>query len=989
MTPMKLARKLSLFSGPAVLIARGLLSAVAFLFLIESAGAQSLQVTYGDKGVQTIRFGNTLLEDVGQYGSDAFHIWHMRSRDMNGNLITSGQYGWGESNSGESWNASAKTETYTFSWGSITTEFLQNGNNLDMYVTETNRADSGIIFDGAEIFPFALHFPMDPVGFNGYTQYAITTIQPGVSVADFGTGVVTSVLVNESAAFYGGWKIQGTNTYSPIMTGTFPDYIPTFLPHNSLPLPPGQSLSYRVSLRFTPEGTVASAADAYAGFAAKYPSQMTWTDRRIIGTAYLGSSPSGLDVTKPGGFPTNPRRYFNDSSVDITTAAGLRAFQQRVITQARNDASNALALNAQGVITWDIEGEQYPQTTSYVCSPDQIATAAPEMESTISDSSSPYYGRKLDDAYFQIMSASGLRTGVCLRPQVFTPGANGTASQVYLYANADIIANLENKVRYASSRWGTTIFYVDSTVDTNGGTLDPAIFQQLITDFPAFLFIPEESTPRYYAYSAPFYTFIFHGDLGTPASVYNYYPNAFGANLVNDVAAATLSTYTPQLTASVRNGDILMAHADYWQENNPTLVAIYAAAGATNSRPTQVTPSITWSTPSAIQYGTVLSTTQLNALANTAGTFVYTPAAGTLLTAGATKLLATFTPSDTAHYTSATASVPLTVTQATPVIAWSAPGSVVAGMQLSTAQLNATASVPGSFTYTPSLGTVVNAGTTVLTANFTPSDATDYTSVGASVNLTVTPVAQTDPVINWLAPASIVYGATLSATQLNATANVPGTFSYSPGVGSTPGAGNNLLSVTFTPSDTTHYRTGSAVVNLSVARAVPVVSWAAPSALSYGTPLSSTQLNASASVPGTFVYTPAAGTTLPVGTSVLSVNFVPADAADYTSSTVGVPVTVNAVTAPAGPLALLYPQPGATLSGTIVASGRCSLPLDAAGTFLMVDGREIGTRRVFGPFVYDLDTTTLSNGPHVLQIWAHDIGNNTTLSPGISVNVEN
>ena len=58
-----------------------------------------------------------------------------------------------------------------------------------------------------------------------------------------------------------------------------------------------------------------------------------------------------------------------------------------------------------------------------------------------------------------------------------------------------------------------------------------AIFQQLITDLPAFLFIPEESTPRYYAYTAPFYSFLFHTDLGTDASVYNYYPNAFGANL--------------------------------------------------------------------------------------------------------------------------------------------------------------------------------------------------------------------------------------------------------------------------------------------------------------------------------------------------------------------------------------------------------------------------------------------------------------------------
>jgi hypothetical protein len=52
------------------------------------------------------------------------------------------------------------------------------------------------------------------------------------------------------------------------------------------------------------------------------------------------------------------------------------------------------------------------------------------------------------------------------------------------------------------------------------------------------------------------------------------------------------------------------------------------AAGTTN------VPSVTWGTPAAIAYGTALSGTQLNATANVPGVFVYTPAAGTVLTAG-------------------------------------------------------------------------------------------------------------------------------------------------------------------------------------------------------------------------------------------------------------------------------------------------------------------------------------------------------------------
>ena len=795
-----------------------------FVLLGVPAFAQNLSVTYGSKGVQTLSFGSTILEDVGANPADLFHIWHMRSTDLEGNVVSSGEYGWGESNNGESWNASTNTETYTFSWGSIATQFVQSGNTLNLVVTETNNAGSGIIFDGAEVYPFALHFPQDPAGFFGYTQYVITTLEPGVSAADFGTGVVTSVIPNEAVPLYGGWKSAGNKTYTPLMTSTAPDGLATFLPSNNVPVQPGSSFTYTVSLRFTPEGTSASAADAYASFASTYPSQMTWTDKRIIGTAYLASSPAGTgDITQPGGYPTNPRRYFNDPSVDITTPAGLTAFQDRMLAQATANASNSASLSAQGVITWDIEGEQYPQTTSYVCSPDQIATVAPEMESAILNTNSPYFGQKLDDAYFKIMTNAGLRVGLCLRPQAFHLAANGTASQIYLTGNSAILANLEAKARYANTRWGATLFYVDSTVDVNGGTLDPAIFQQLITDLPAFLFIPEESTPRYFAYSAPFYSFIFHTTTGTPASTYLFYPNAFGVNLVNDVSASTLATYQPQLTQAVKSGDLLMGHADYWQANDPTLVAIYQAAGVTGPTTTQSTPVHTWSAPAAIRYGTALSTAQLDAVANVAGTFTYTPAAGTVLGAGTQTLLATFTPTNTTAYKSTTASVPLSVTQAIPTVTWSPPASMTYGSALGSAQLNAAATVAGTFSYSPGAGTLLAAGSQSLSATFTPADAVDYKAVTATTSLLVAPAIAA---ITWANPAAISFGTALGAAQLDASSSVAGTFVYRPALGTVLGAGTHTLTATFEPTLSADYLTSTSSVSLVVAPVAPTLVFA-------------------------------------------------------------------------------------------------------------------------------------------------------------------
>src|SRR5205823_3390926 len=121
------------------------------------------------------------------------------------------------------------------------------------------------------------------------------------------------------------------------------------------------------------------------------------------------------------------------------------------------------------------------------------------------------------------------------------------------------------------------------------------------------------------------------------------------------------------------------------------------------------------------------------------------------------------------------------------------------------------------------------------------------------------------------------YGTALSTAQLNATASVPGAFVYTPALGSVPTAGTNTLSATFTPTDTANYSTVTKTVSLTVSQAAPVITWAAPAGITYGTALSNTQLNATASVAGTFAYTPALGNVPTAGTNTLSVTFTPTD----------------------------------------------------------------------------------------------------------------
>src|SRR6185503_14224624 len=180
------------------------------------------------------------------------------------------------------------------------------------------------------------------------------------------------------------------------------------------------------------------------------------------------------------------------------------------------------------------------------------------------------------------------------------------------------------------------------------------------------------------------------------------------------------------------------------------------------------------------------------------------------------------------------------------------PADIIYGTALSATQLNATASVPGTFVYTPAAGTVLSAGAAqTLSVSFTPTDAANYTSATKTVAINV---LKAPPVLTWSTPADIVYGTALSATQLNATSSVPGTFVYNPAAGAVLSAGAaQTLSVSFTPADAANYTSATKTVAINVLKATPVLTWSTPADIVYGTALSATQLNATSSVPGTFV----------------------------------------------------------------------------------------------------------------------------------------
>jgi len=258
-------------------------------------------------------------------------------------------------------------------------------------------------------------------------------------------------------------------------------------------------------------------------------------------------------------------------------------------------------------------------------------------------------------------------------------------------------------------------------------------------------------------------------------------------NLIGDVTGSAVFSIAPDgsCSASTCTAGVPGPHIVTATYNGDT------AQSSLTVNSNQTTPVINWPTPAPITYGTALGAAQLDAAATVAGSFSYSPSAGTVLGAGSQTLSVTFTPTDTASYAVATAQGVLTVNKATPQITWPTPASITYGTALGAAQLDATANAPGALVYNPGAGTILAPGNQPLGVSFTPTDVTDYNTATAGVTLNVTVAAQTITFTGL--PATATYG-TAGPYALTATASSKLPVSYS--VTGPATIGNSTLTIT-------------------------------------------------------------------------------------------------------------------------------------------------------------------------------------------------
>ena len=246
-----------------------------------------------------------------------------------------------------------------------------------------------------------------------------------------------------------------------------------------------------------------------------------------------------------------------------------------------------------------------------------------------------------------------------------------------------------------------------------------------------------------------------------------------------------------------------------------------------------------------------------------------------------------------ANYTSAAGNATLVIAKATPVVTVSGGTFTYDGQPHgatgSVTGAGGTALSPLTFTYNGAADVPVAAGSYTVVASFA-GDA-NHEPASGSATVTIGKAGVTvDVVGGTFTYDTQPHAATASATGVGGSVG-PLTITYN-GAADVPVAAGSYTVVASFAGDANH-EPASASATVTIGKAPVVLQWTRPAAITYGTPLGGAQLSATASVPGTFTYTPAPGTLLGAGGARgLAAVFTPADPANYTGGSVETTIDV-------------------------------------------------------------------------------------------------
>jgi hypothetical protein len=529
--------------------------------LASSRAAENVDIHFGAGGLESIRQGDvSLLND----GSALVDFLLMAQADgvksMPGTKPVA------------RFDAGSRVLTLEYAWGVVTCGYQPLKDRLNLEVKIVNRAPDPIFHLSLRLME--LNLPAVPTGkawASGRAEGDSIDNVPAV-LADYGSGALA--LAGERfdedyqvvLAKTGKKDANTITAYLVIHARRTSDR-----EHEELAVPGGGERTFTVSLRFGPANATLPemVGDLFRQYALQHPRVLKWNDRRAISALFVASSAAIHHSV------SNPRGWLNDPKLDAVSEQGRPAFDHKMLAWADNAVKILKQMDGQGMILWDLEGEQYANLT-YVGEPRMLPKLAPEMD-------------EIADQMFQRFRDAGLRTGICIRPSRILPTEAGDKNPYrHVHMKFDPAEEMSQKIDYARKRWGCTLFYMDSNATwayspakekdgkpkVDSWTMRADVLRELAAKQPDVLLIPEFQNPGYYSHVSG-YKELRGGFASTPARDLYIYPDAFSVIYPTD---GLIDQRRDELVASVKRGDILFFMGWYNPPINQKVKSIYEEA---------------------------------------------------------------------------------------------------------------------------------------------------------------------------------------------------------------------------------------------------------------------------------------------------------------------------------------------------------------------------------------------------------------------------
>jgi sugar lactone lactonase YvrE len=334
----------------------------------------------------------------------------------------------------------------------------------------------------------------------------------------------------------------------------------------------------------------------------------------------------------------------------------------------------------------------------------------------------------------------------------------------------------------------------------------------------------------------------------------------------------------------------------------------------------KVSQTITFSAPaSPVNYGVAPISLSATSTSGLAITFSVVSGSGTvsgstLTIAGVGTLVLAANQAANTNYSAATqVTQSIVINQATQTISFTTPTSPVTygvspitlvatgGASNNAVVFAIDASSTGTGSIAGSTLTVTSVGTLVIDAN-QAGNANYSAATQVQRSVVVNAIAQAITFTQPTTPVTYSSGMTIPLSATGGASGNTVAFSVVSGPGTVSGTNGSTLTingvgtvvVAANQAGNANYAAATQVTqSIVVNQATPAITWPTPAAISYGTALGATQLDASSTVAGTFAYSPAAGAVLTAGSQTLSVTFTPTNTTNYATATAKVTLAVN------------------------------------------------------------------------------------------------